>query len=152
MKPNGTNTDDADFARFGRAAVIPGIQKAIEHLQRLLAELQTLNAASESDSAREFLRELAGDVAFGRQLAERPTENEKPAAAVKTKRGAGIAAYWARMTPKQKKAEMLRRGIHGRGGNRTHPSNPKHPNHEQWKINVAKGRDAAKRARAKAAA
>jgi len=55
----------------------------------------------------------------------------------------GIAEYWASMTPKQRKAEMKRRGLvrnlnkqkpaaKSAKPKRNHPSDPNHPDHERY--------------------
>lgn len=81
-------TNERSYARMGIAAMIPGLQRAAE---LLTAEVAKFKALLDDDAT------------------ERQIEN-----VTATKRGGGSSghkAYWAAMTPEEKRAEMLRRGL-----------------------------------------
>ena len=106
--------EDDTYTQFGMAAIIPGWQYAIDLLQQQLD-------------------------AFRADLAAR---QQKPGSKPNTNSGA--LQYWARLTPKQRAAEMLRRGMtrtkhvstsrkaDTKAAPPTHPRDPLHPKHEEY--------------------
>src|SRR5689334_15436999 len=74
------------FATMGMAAMLPGLQYAVELMQKQLDEFRARLAALQNGRAR---------------VCKPPT----------AKRVNGIVEYWARMTPAERRAEMKRRGM-----------------------------------------
>lgn len=124
---------DADLQalQMGRAAQIPGFQKAIDDLT---AGLENLKAE---------MYEIQNLLAERRRQASIPVIHEshrlegpkKP-----RKKRSGIKAYWAGMTAEERSAEMQRRMDVHRGGKegkgkakaKLHPRDKEHPGHEAW--------------------
>ena len=99
------STSETDrYAEFGRAAIIPGIVKAIEALNELLNTIRIEIAASQGRAsglpvvkhqtakrAKKLAKELVGTV---EKLAKQPV---------------GRGSYWASMTAEERRVEMARR-------------------------------------------
>jgi hypothetical protein len=112
-----TNHDDTQYAEFGRAAIIPGIQAAIDHLQGLLEDLRLQLAAAQGRRVTHEPAAAQRAAAVKRAYTKRaPTEEKTEEKEIPTVRKAlnrkmrnAQAGYWAQFTPEERKAEMMRR-------------------------------------------
>jgi len=119
--------DDIErYAQYGRASLIPGIQKSIQFLQEMLDDLRMQLAAAE-----------------GEQISGRKVK-------VKRKVMDGRGGWSA--DPEERKAEMARR-LEARKPIKkkrvlslNHPNHPDHPKHAAWVKKTVKARIAGKRA------
>src|SRR4030095_7113317 len=119
------------FTIFGLASVMPGLQYAIEILTEARDQIQArIHGAEEAVGSRRFDSE--------------PPEEVPAVALAPATNGAGQKAYWARMTAKQRKAEMKRRGllrnINKLKKKANHPRDVGHPKHKQWVKKVSEAR------------
>lgn len=126
MKRTGNNPSSATYTQMGMAALLPGMQHMIElmqsHLDELRAQLAALqNGGAPATSGRgakaaENGRNANYDYRKSPEYRESQSRIVKAALARKKaeqqtgdKRGAASSAYWARMTPEERSAEMVRR-------------------------------------------
>jgi hypothetical protein len=112
-----------NYESVGLAAMIPGMQHMITLMQR------------ELDEIRATLARVQARQAGYEETADSPEKKGK---------GSHQAAYWARMTPEERSAEMRRRGmvrgkskaktnkLTGADLNRLHPRDVRSPRHESW--------------------
>jgi hypothetical protein len=128
------DSDAAEFERFGRAALIPGIRKSIEYLQAMLDEVRGA---------------LVPPPPTARQVIDQAKRKED-----------GRGRYWAGMTAEERSDEMKRRmrsknlakaatkAAKATAKSRNHPRYSEHPNHEAWlqKIVAARAKTRARRA------
>lgn len=113
---------------------------------------------------QEALDRLDGDIDRARGRQERLSEDETEQPEEREERGPSAqAAYWARMTPAERRKEMRKRGMVGRGKSKTnghaaavptvkltkagrpwkgHPRDPNHPDHEAWVKKMSKSNKA----------
>ena len=110
-----------DYSQWGMAAVIPGLQHAIDTMQEHLDQIRLQLHAAMGRKISNTTQTIA--------FVPAPVAVEQPAPRVKRKYvkraaapvqprkrdGSGIAQYWANMTPAQRKAEMHRRQAKGLG-------------------------------------
>lgn len=95
------NDSRATYEAMGRAALLPGIQYAVEQMQRML------------DDMREALAGLQNGHAPKR--VGRPRKSETDLFELRKKNAsANPRGYWAKMTPEERSAEMARRMALGR--------------------------------------
>ena len=112
-------SDDARYALYGRACLIPGIQRSIECLQEMLDEIRN---------------QLAG------------VEEVKPKRVYVRKKKAKKGGGWSE-DPEERKAEMARRLAKRAPDKRqppastgNHPSHRDHPGHDAWVKKTLKAR------------
>lgn len=145
-KPN-VDPDLQRYAQFGRASLIPGIQKSIEFLQEMLDDIRTRLTAAEAVHATN------GTVRQYRKKLGRPRKQALAEGRVEAKGG------WPD-TPEERSAEMRRRQakwskkakkkLLAAQKTPNHPRNPEHPNHKAWLAAIARTKTAKKRERARA--
>ena len=125
-----------EYIQMGIAALLPGMQYLIDKMQ------------AQIDDFRQELARLQGTQPkkLGRPPKERPQNVESPA------RSRGSASYWAKMTPKERSAEMRRRQQVAAGVKpgrkmppkaeakplKLHPRDPRHPGHAAYLKNLGK--------------
>ena len=116
------------YEAMGIAAMLPGMQHMITLMQRALDDMRATLARVQDRKAN--YEEEAGE-------ATEATGNPVMSAQKK---------YWAAMTPKERAAEMRRRGMMGRAKKqpttgkltkrgvpaKMHPRDPRHPGHEEY--------------------
>jgi hypothetical protein len=85
-----------DFAQAGMAAVLPGLQYALDYLQSQVDHLRIQLAAAQGAA-------VPGE-APPKKRGRPPKQTPVPVQQLSTQ-----AAYWAAMTPEERKAEMKRR-------------------------------------------
>jgi hypothetical protein len=138
------------YAQFGRASLIPGIQKSIEFLQEMLNELRTRLVAAESQVQSD------GTVREYRRKVGRPRKYT-----TKARRAAGARggkSGWS-TDPEERKLQMAERRSkwskdaqkkmrEGTQGTKNHPRNPEHPGHKAWLAKIARAKKAKRRERA----
>jgi len=117
------------YELMGMSALIPGLVSAREAIDAEIRRYQGIIA-----------------------LARENEEGGEPEPEAKTGRGSHQAAYWARMTPEERSAEMRRRGMVNKkkklaqAGELTkrgvpakmHPRDPRHPGHDAWIVKIRK--------------
>ena len=102
---------------MGIAAMLPGLQLALDVLSAQIEEyralLRTLQAENGQPVKRKVGRPRKNPVAQPAQftLVQAPAKTTRNQA----ERTAGMKAYWAKMTPNQRRAEMHRRAAKGLG-------------------------------------
>jgi hypothetical protein len=102
------------FEHFGMAALLPGMQYMVERMENELnAMRETIRAAQIQSGLPPHPPPFAGSHTPTSRVA-RKIAKPKIVAAAAAKTPAELspqAQYWARMTPKQRKAEMVKRGM-----------------------------------------
>jgi hypothetical protein len=83
MKKKTDDTELKQYAQFGMAAMLPGMIHAREILDRRIREMQEQLAGLQDGKKQDGRRNNKG----------------------------GAAAYWAKLTPEERSAEMKRRGM-----------------------------------------
>lgn len=127
---------DAECLRLGRGVLLTGLRHAVKVLQAQIAgvESQMYVPPPQIDGrirpAMQRTLDLAGarlatdERAFlpspllPRQPKKKRGRPPKELSAKRSKSGKGIKAYWARMTPEERSAEMKRRRAKGQGAKR----------------------------------
>ena len=102
------------YAAMGMAAMLPGLQYALELMQHQL------------DDFRAELARLQG--------------GEAPRAKIGRPKGSANKAKsgWENMTAEERSAEMKRRQAVAKANKATHPRDPNHPGHDEWVANLRK--------------
>lgn len=134
------------YASMGMAAMLPGMQYAVELMQRNLDDMRAQLAAMQNGDGD---RELAGMFAKPKRLTPegaaaisaaqkaRWAEDGRSAPLTRERVASYQRGYWASMTPEERAAEMKRRMAKRRaklngGASPNHPQNVNHPRHAEW--------------------
>lgn len=127
--------DANQYAAMGMAALLPGLQYAVEMMQKNLDEfreqLAALQSGAKPTKAKRVVSE-EGRAAIAEGQRRRWEQKQKG------ERGSKVKAYWARMTPEERAAEMRRRDMirakkaTPKKAARNHAQNPNHPKHAEW--------------------
>jgi hypothetical protein len=141
---NGMKNNNEMLVQMGLAAMIPGLQRAIEIMQ------------TELDDYRELLTRVQSGEAAVPKRGRQPAAAKSPGDNLTTKGEAVKPGYWARMTADERKTEMRRRalkslksggdmrGLKGRKPEKkklvqpNHPRNPGHPGHAAYIAKLTK--------------
>jgi hypothetical protein len=100
------------YTQMGMAALLPGMQYALEQMHKLVEDFREQLAGLQNGSGKTTTNKVGKKIATG---------------------------YWDKMTPEQRSAEMKRR-MASRSG--LHPRDSKHPKHNEWlrKVRLANRR------------
>lgn len=117
MKKRTEDTDLNRYAQMGMAAMLPGMQLAVDFIQQKLDEMRAQLAMIQNGGPLKKSRvspegSAAISEAQKRRWAAQKADNDE---ARKAKLGEARKAYWAKKTPAQRRAEMKRRGMLGGG-------------------------------------
>lgn len=156
-KPPDISDMDAECLRLGRGVLLTGLRHAVKILQTQIAQVeagmyvpppQIGNGARGIRPAMQRTLDLAGarlatderTSLLGPLLPRQP--NKKRGSTKRIKDGSGIKAFWAKMTPAERSAEMKRRMVKsGRTVKQpNHPRNKDHPKHKQWLAKITEAR------------
>src|SRR4029077_11743405 len=131
--------DERLYLQMGIAALIPGMQRAIEVMQAELDKYRAILADAQNGRVR-VLEGVAVEEAPAARKRGRPKGSATvPAVAAVVKTNGGTAGFWARMTSKKRKAVMARRVEVARAGaaaaakTKIRPQVPGHPEHAKWR-------------------
>jgi len=122
MKTKTTDTEILHYAQMGKAALLPGMVKMLDLMQRQIDQLRAeINGASATP------RHVEGATKLGR-----PRRNVE---AIKGRASSGWPS-----DPEARSAEMRRRQEVAEAKRRAklHPRNPEHPGHAAWVASIGK--------------
>jgi len=116
INERGKMTDDTspNFTLMGIAAMLPGMQLALDLLSRQIEDYRAVLRALQMTDGGATMPKRRGRPPK-KAIAAVPAVLAPVAAAGRRKSSEGIKAYWAKMTPKQRAAEMKRRVANGLG-------------------------------------
>lgn len=121
-----TNDEILHYAKMGKAALLPGMVKMLDLMQRQIDE---------------FRAELNGAESSPRRV-EGATKRGRPRKNVESLSGRGLSGWPA--DPEERKKEMARRRkvAKAKKSAKLHPRDAAHPDHEHWKEIMRKAQKA----------
>ncbi len=95
----------ATLQHFGMAALLPGMQYMIDQMEDLTNAMRAKLHAAQQQAVQELLANASDAVDTAASTLDKPKPKRGPG----TSPAAGVAAYWAKMTPEERSKEVLRR-------------------------------------------